>query len=232
MELPSSGTERSTFPSRNFMPYKDPEKRRECARKWASSERGKETAQMWRSNNLEKVKACQKRNRREAREKDIEGVRKYFSEYARKWRLHNKEKYLKYNREWQRSRRVNNPEKVRAGNRAYAVRRYQTDSNYRLIVNTRTRLTLALRGRIKSGRTFELLGCTLSELRAHLEKQFRPGMTWENYGPVWHADHIRPCASFDLADPEQQKICFHFSNLQPLFKEENLKKGAKYSAHL
>lgn len=50
-------------------------------------------------------------------------------------------------------------------------------------------------------------------------------MTWENYGPVWHVDHIRPCASFDLQDPAQQRECFNFKNLQPLFAKENLKKG-------
>lgn len=214
------------------MPYKDPEKARECKRRWASSERGKLTASIWRSNNLDKWKASRKNYSLARRSEDIEGVRKYFREAARKWRLRNREKHLKYIREWHRARRVNNPEKVRAEDRAYNTHRYRTDSNYKLVVSLRNRLNLALRGRIKSGRTFELLGCTLPEFRAHLEEQFRPGMTWENHGPVWHLDHIRPCASFDLADPEQQRACCHFSNLQPLFKEENLKKGAKYSAHL
>jgi hypothetical protein len=57
--------------------------------------------------------------------------------------------------------------------------------------------------------------------------RFRPGMTWENYGPVWHVDHIKPCAKFDLTDPDQQRACFHFSNLQPLFADENLRKGGR-----
>ena len=61
----------------------------------------------------------------------------------------------------------------------------------------------------------------------YIEAQFKPGMTWERYGE-WHVDHIRPCASFDLTDPKQQKICFHYSNLQPLWAADNIKKGAKW----
>ncbi len=53
-------------------------------------------------------------------------------------------------------------------------------------------------------------------------------MTWENYGPVWHVDHIRPCAKFDLTDHDQQRACFHWTNLQPLFAKDNLQKNAKF----
>ena len=73
----------------------------------------------------------------------------------------------------------------------------------------------------------ELLGCSIEKLWEHLESKFQPGMTRENHGK-WHIDHIRPCISFNLTDLEQQKICFHYTNLQPLWAEDNLKKGAKY----
>jgi hypothetical protein len=82
-------------------------------------------------------------------------------------------------------------------------------------------------GQANGGRIIDLLGCTIPEFMVHLEAQFVEGMAWNNYGPVWHIDHIRPCASFDLTDLEQQKLCFHFSNLQPLLAQENLSKGSK-----
>lgn len=53
-------------------------------------------------------------------------------------------------------------------------------------------------------------------------------MDWENYGKVWQVDHVRPCASFDLTNPEQQRSCFHWTNLQPLFVHENLIKGSSW----
>ena len=77
----------------------------------------------------------------------------------------------------------------------------------------------------------ELLGVSMNEVRAYLELQFKSGMTWENYGyKGWHIDHIIPCASFDLTDPEQQRRCFHYTNLQPLWWHENLAKGDKLTA--
>lgn len=71
---------------------------------------------------------------------------------------------------------------------------------------------------------------TLKELMAHLEAQFRPGMTWDNYGPIWHIDHIRPISwfSFESKEDPQFRECWALSNLQPLFKHENLSKSDRY----
>lgn len=128
-------------------------------------------------------------------------------------------------------------EKVRNSARKYArshkrraaeARRRRCDS-VRLAHNLRTRTGLALRGRIKSGATLQLLGCSIEHFRAHLESLWAPGMSWSNYGRTgWHLDHIRPCASFDLADPQQQNICFHYTNVQPLWAAENVRKSASY----
>ena len=72
----------------------------------------------------------------------------------------------------------------------------------------------------------ELIGCSISDLVKHLENQFIEGMSWKNYGK-WHIDHIRPCASFNLLNEDEQRACFHYSNLQPLWAIDNLKKKDK-----
>ena len=79
---------------------------------------------------------------------------------------------------------------------------------------------------VKAYKTMELIGCTVEFLRQHLERQFHEGMSWNNHGK-WHIDHIQPCSSFDLTKREEQLMCFHYSNLQPLWAEDNLAKGAK-----
>lgn len=110
----------------------------------------------------------------------------------------------------------------------YFKQRRKEDIHFKISKNLRKRVWDALNGKSKSARTLELLDMELPEFRVYIQGQFRPGMTWENYGPAWHIDHVRPCASFDLSDSTQQRECFYWSNLQPLFAKENLEKGAKY----
>jgi hypothetical protein len=95
----------------------------------------------------------------------------------------------------------------------------------------RGRVRKVLFGNKKSAPTLKLLGCSLDHLKAHLESQFRHGMSWANYGK-WHIDHIIPCSAFDLSNPKQQQICFHWSNLQPLWAKENRKKRTKTDGQL
>jgi hypothetical protein len=112
--------------------------------------------------------------------------------------------------------------------RDYSARK-RKDSTVRLIECQSTRVRHGLKGNIKHQRTIEMLGCTAKELKNYLASKFTDGMTWENYGmDGWHVDHIRPCSSFDLSDPEQQRQCFHYTNLQPLWAKDNLQKGNKY----
>lgn len=157
-------------------------------------------------------------------------------EYRIKWMRANPDKVaasiLRYKKtEKYRAKVKRQSQKRKPARRVYQRNRYRTDPEYRLGILLRRRLHESLKrtSTHKCAGTFELLGCRIEELRIHLERNFKSGMTWENHGPVWHVDHIKPCAAFDLTDPEQQRICFHWANLQPLFAQENIKKSDKYA---
>ena len=106
--------------------------------------------------------------------------------------------------------------------------RRKTDPIYKFTMNVRGRILMALKTTKKADRTVGLLGCSINELRAYLESLFLEGMSWDNYGYYgWHIDHVLPCASFDLSNPEEQRKCFHYSNLQPLWAADNMKKSDK-----
>lgn len=110
---------------------------------------------------------------------------------------------------------------------AYTRHRRATDPAFRLAGDLRARLRRALHGRAKRGSAIRDLGCTIPEMKRHLEELFAPGMTWDNHSlHGWHIDHIKPLASFDLTDPEQFKQAVHYTNLQPLWAGDNIRKGA------
>jgi len=144
-------------------------------------------------------------------------------------------------REQQRRHYAFHREAILASNRAWveanrdAVQNYRTnycksrrreDPVYRLQCNLRCRFRNALKRNFKSGSAVRDLGCTIPELKLYLEARFAPGMTWDNYG-AWHVDHIKPLASFDLTDREQLLRACHYTNLQPLWAGDNLRKGAR-----
>lgn len=140
--------------------------------------------------------------------------------------LKRKQAHLAYQREWVESNREQNRKLKREWNK----KQRDTNPGWKLRAYLSSRMWGALRFRNRrSASTLKLLGCSIEQLKTHLQAQFRPGMTWDNYGD-WHIDHIRPCASFDLTNPEQQRECFNFKNLQPLWAKDNLSKGAKYNA--
>lgn len=101
--------------------------------------------------------------------------------------------------------------------------RFKIDINFKLSRYLRNRINMALKRNSKRGHTLELLGCSIEFLKKHLEKQFTKSMSWKNYGK-WHIDHIKPCASFDLRKKSEQYKCFNYTNLQPLWAKDNIKK--------
>ncbi len=108
-------------------------------------------------------------------------------------------------------------------------KKHRKKINYKLAANMRKTLSVALSENriIKSKKTLDLLGCTIVKLKKYLKNKFKEGMTFENYGK-WHIDHIKPITAFDLSDVSQQKECFNYKNLQPLWAKENIRKSNKY----
>lgn len=119
------------------------------------------------------------------------------------YRAENKDKIREYKQDWEKSKR--------------------DEPVFKIKRNLRRRIGHVLKGSLKAEKTFELIGCTAEQFKVHLESLWLPNMTWKNYGPTgWHIDHIKECHTFDLTDPKQQKICFHFSNQRPLWAKDNL----------
>jgi hypothetical protein len=108
--------------------------------------------------------------------------------------------------------------------------RYHSDLNYRLRVILRTRLLKAIINKSKVGSAIRDLGCSIDFLKTYLESKFEPGMTWKNQGNgegKWNIDHIKALANFDLTDQQQFKDACRYTNLQPMWYIDNLRKSDK-----
>ena len=164
--------------------------------------------------------------------KRTEYFRKYMREYREKNEEYKKRNYKYVKKYYQRNREVILA-KQKETDRSEYYREYMQERRknpqWKLLDRARSRIYNALKRKqgMKSKKTLELLGVKdFQEVIDHLVSQFRERMTLDNYGQ-WHVDHIKPCSSFNLLDVEEQKKCFHYTNLQPLWARENLSKGNK-----
>jgi ferredoxin-like protein FixX len=180
-----------------------------------------------------KCKECHNKNSHELYVKQKDKSKqyhklKYIKEKERiknknkQWVELNKEKHQEYLKKYSQINK----------NRINTYKRNRRNENLEIKIKSclRGRLCRVLKDKKikKEYHMLELLGCSFIDLKHHLENQFKDGMTWGNYGRGgWHIDHIKPCASFNLKNTEEQKKCFHYSNLQPLWEIENLIKGSK-----
>lgn len=158
-----------------------------------------------------------------------------------KYRHSARGKQLKYNyesthldekREYNKTYRQHNIEYFRRKKCEYHHIRMKTDPNYRIESRFRVRIRQALKTNAKHTTSKELLGCTIEEFKLHLQETaiLNGYLNFDinNYSSdEYHIDHIIPCSSFDLTDPEQQKQCFHYTNQQILTSYENLRKSDK-----
>lgn len=159
------------------------------------------------------------------------------AEWSKNYAKTHKEQIRKHIRKYQQTHkeeinkksklfRDTHKEHIKKYNREYSRKRKNSDIGFKLICNLRTKVSEAIRRNSKSSPTLMLLGCSVNKLKQHLESQFKPNMSWDNYGYYgWHIDHKKPCVNFDLSSPDEQKKCFHYTNLQPLWAEENMRKN-------
>jgi hypothetical protein len=159
------------------------------------------------------------------------------AEYKKQWAIDNPEKVFQKQKEYRESNSEklsikksqyakNNRQKINAKASVYVKYRCDTDPLYKLTKNTRKMVSRYMLGE-KSKRTQEIVGCSFEELKVYIENQFTEGMSWDNYGiNGWHVDHIKPLA---VANSQEEIILLnHYSNLQPLWALDNLKKGATF----
>ncbi len=184
----------------------------------------RETAKKWREKNKEYKAAKDKVYRIKYYQKNKEAIAKRMKEWGKEYRekqknnIEAREAKREYDKEWSKNK-------------------YRTDLTWKMSRILIKSLRNKLKRHLIKGTNPEfsytkaassLLGCTVEELKTHIENQFEDGMTWENWTrDGWHLDHIVPCSSFDLTKKKEQKKCFHYTNLQPLWAEDNLSKGSK-----
>lgn len=178
-------------------------KERARLRYYDNTEMIKESVKEWALNNPEKVKKIKK-----------------------KWELNNKDKKKSYNDIWRKI----NPDKVKEKNKRCYVKQQGTSSG-KLNNSMSSGIYVSLKKGSKAGRHWEtLVGYTVDQLKEHLEKQFKPGMNWENRSQ-WHIDHIIPLSVHNFQSPEDIdfKKAWSLKNLQPMWAKENIKKSNKLS---
>ena len=179
----------------------DDVRRRERDYYAANSDRVKGNVTAWRAANPEKRREIDRRHYEKFAEKK--------KRQAAEWSARNADRKRELTREWYRIKR-------------------KTDPMYRLRSAISAYVYWCLKSRKNGQRTEALLGYTMADLRIHLERQFLPGMSWENYGE-WHVDHILPVASFNFssADDPEFRACWALTNLRPLWAADNLSKSDK-----
>lgn len=163
-----------------------------------------------------------KREEYEKSSKRKESRKKYNSSEARKLsrkRFRQSQKHKDYQKEYKKTEKFKN-----------WIKQYRKTiiptTNSRLARNLRCRLLEAIKCNYKNGSAVRDLGCSIAELKAYLESKFQSGMSWDNYGRNgWHIDHIIPLAAFDLTNKDDLLKACHYTNLQPLWATDNLKKG-------
>ncbi len=192
-----------------------------------------ESNRKYRQLNTDKIKRLKQEHYKSNKEKILKKHREYnlknkdaLKKTASEKYVCNKDKILKSRHVYY----VNNKDKVKSYQKEYRKKnkkkindrnkKNKLKINYNIEQALRIRILRAIKRskNIKSDSTINLIGCNIDLFKSYIESKFTKGMTWENRGLYgWHLDHIKPCSSFDLSCPKQQKQCFHYTNIQPLW---------------
>ena len=177
--------------------------------------------------NKKKIRAKQAKWYEENKEKHLAKNKQYYEA--------NRERQLEYRKEYRKKnadkiRQYRHDERTKQRANELSREKYHNNIAYRLSKRVSNEVWKGLNrtGTSKAGgRTWNHLPYNPEELKQHVESLFQEGMSWENYGE-WHVDHRKPCSSFDLVEEDEQRKCFHYTNLQPMWAIENLSKWASF----
>lgn len=164
----------------------------------------------------------QNKDRIQNRHKEwLNNNKEYISSYNKQYNINNFEKKKQSIDKWWK----NNPNYQKE----WKNKKYNNDIEYRIKDNLRSRFYNAITNQFKTQSIIDLLDCSVDELKHYLESLFKSEMTWDNHGEIWEIDHIIPCSKFNLTEEKQQKECFHYTNLQPLFKTTKIAESFGYN---
>lgn len=173
-------------------------------------------------------KSCRSKECKEYYKKNREKIREQQKRYYQK----NRDRLMKRSRDnyysnidSRRASQKNYYQTYKDVINAQRLSRKRSDPSLRIISNLRSRLSSIMSGRSK--KTMDLIGCDRDHFMKHLEVQFKKGMDWGNYGSEWTIDHHIPITAFDFKNEKEQEACWHFSNLKPMWKRDNIRKGNK-----
>lgn len=193
-------------------------------------------------NNKEKIKERNKEHYKNNKEKIKEQKKEHYKKNADKCKKYSQEHYQKNhekikeqrkeynqkNKEYRKEQRKEylqkNKNRINKQQNQYQKTRRSNDPLYKLTRDMRSLIAISIKnnGYTKQSKTYEILGCTYEEFKAHIEQQFTEGMNWDNHGK-WHYDHIKPISH---GKTEKEILALnHYLNFQPLWARDNLSKS-------
>lgn len=159
------------------------------------------------------------------------------SDCRKQYHIDNKEKINNYHKEHYKKSKYQIEYKKKldksvVNKKAREIYHSNIQTKLKFNISNRVRAALNKSFNRKNNPTLDLLGCNIDFLKQYLEQQFLPEMTWKNHGIIWEIDHKTPCSKFDLTSLEQQKICFNYTNLKPIFKTTEIAESLGHSNHI